>query len=91
MLVGYRPTKKTAKKKNAMSGRGRNKGSRKRKASDKKAKQPKSSKRPQSSSTKVKPSTPPPPEIPGDCANGPLLVDSFPELIKAIQGVYRGP
>ena len=87
LLVGNRPTKKTAKRKPPMPGRGRNKGSKKRKASDT-TKQPKSSKRPRGCSTKVKPSEAPPAEVPGDCVNGPLHVDSFPELIKAMEGVY---
>ena len=88
LLVGNRPTKKTAKRKPPMSGRGSNKGSKKRKASSQKgSKQPKRSKRPLSCSTWVKPEAPPA-EVAGNCVNGPLLVDSFPELIKAMEGVY---
>ena len=87
LLVGNEPAIKTAKKKKKMSGRGKGRG-RKRKNTKGKPKTPKSSKRPRACSIMVKPSTAPPAERPGDCLNGPHDVDSFPEMIRAIEGVY---
>ena len=81
---GHGPAIKPAKTKMSGYGNKRKRSS----GSVKKAKQLSKSKRPRAVTSLVKSAAAAPTERPGDCKHGPAEVETFPAMIKAIQGVY---